>query len=255
MNKYAQIDWTKLKPQPVIGVDEVGRGCLAGPVFAGAVLFLNPSYLETLNLCGLKKKSQKNHLNPQLEAFTCFSRDKQITHYPDSKKISAKERAKLAQIIMNKHLYAIGISSVAEIEKLNILQASLLAMKRATMACYTKWQAFLFQQAQTTPYNSPQAKPHILAHILVDGHFLIPNLPSHLPQTTFVKGDQRLSPIASGSIIAKVARDTWISQQDKQYPHYGFSNHKGYGTLKHRQALAKYGPCPLHRKGFAGVIP
>ncbi|MDE0518604.1 MAG: hypothetical protein OXH36_03485 [Bdellovibrionales bacterium] len=90
-------------------------------------------------------------------------------------------------------------------------------------------------------------------HVLVDGSFLIPELPYSFHQTTFIKGDQRLSPISAASIIAKVKRDEWITKQDKRYPQYGFSSHKGYATILHRKAIAQYGPCPLHRKHFTGV--
>ena len=214
--QYTRIDWTKLKPQPVIGVDEAGRGCLAGPVFSSAVLFLSEGQDLVRSESPYKEKAED---------------------YPDSKQISHDERVKLARIIKNRHIYAVGISSVEEIEKLNILQASLLSMKRAVLKCYSKWQTSSAREV----------------HVLVDGNFLIHRLPNHFHQTTFVQGDQRLSPIASASIIAKVTRDDWISQQDLKYPQYGFSRHKGYATSQHKKALAQYGPCPLHRKGFAGV--
>ena len=235
INKYARIDWTKLKPQPVIGVDEAGRGCLAGPVFSSAVLFLPKkagkgiafrlasSYNKDLKLKNSNKTSIKLYL--------------------DSKQISPEKRKKLAVTIKHQHICAVGIGSVEEIEKLNILQASLLSMKRAVMECYSRWQ---FLKGKTLE-DSRLATP---VHILVDGNFLIPNLPSYFHQTAFIKGDQRLSPIASASIIAKVTRDNWISRQDSKYPQYGFARHKGYGTLQHRQALARYGPCSLHRKTF-----
>ena len=285
MNKYARIDWTKLKPQPVIGVDEVGRGCLAGPVFAGAVLFINRSGWQTPEGCP-EKNPQKGHTllfprngqpipRPQsqfgLKISTFFSQ-KEEEHYPDSKQITPEERKKLAQIIMHRHIYAIGISSVEEIAKLNILQASLLAMNRAVIDCYAKWQALLPRDGSQGHADGrdvakqplslhKQSQEHAgghewgdklprKTHILVDGNFLIPDLPSYFHQTAFIKGDQRLSPIASASIIAKVARDDWISRQDTKYPQYGFSRHKGYATLQHRQALIQHGPCPLHRKNF-----
>ena len=194
MKKYPYVDWRTFHPPPVIGVDEAGRGCLAGPVFSSAVI--------------LTKK----------------------THYPDSKSISPERRSQLAQKIMREHTYAWGMASVEEIERLNILQAALLSMKRAVL-----------QLTSST------------AHILVDGHILIPDLPETFYQTTFVKGDQRVSPISAASIIAKVKRDEWISRQDKQYPQYGFAIHKGYATAQHRKAIEKHGPCILHRKTFKGV--
>ena len=194
MKKYPLVDWKSFTPSPVIGVDEAGRGCLAGPVFSAAVILT------------------------------------QDEHYPDSKQVSPEKRRQLAQAIMNKHMYAVGIADVDEIENLNILQASLLSMKRALLQI----------QVET-------------GHILVDGQFLIPNLPKKFRQTAFIKGDQRLSPISAASIIAKVKRDEWITKQDNKYPQYGFSSHKGYATVQHRKAIAQHGPCPLHRKYFTGV--
>ena len=194
MTKYPPVDWKRFYPQPVIGVDEAGRGCLAGPVFSAAVIL---------------KSDEK---------------------YPDSKQVSPEKRKELADRIMSKHLFAVGTADVNEIENFNILQAALLSMKRALLQL-----------------------PIQKGHVLVDGHFLIPNLSNAFHQTAFIKGDQRLSPIAAASIIAKVKRDEWISRQDKKYPQYGFSSHKGYATVQHRKAIAQYGPCPLHRKYFAGV--
>ena len=194
MKKYPFVDWKSFTPSPVIGVDEAGRGCLAGPVFSAAVIL------------------------------------KQDEHYPDSKQVSPEKRRQLAQAIMGKHIYAVGVADVDEIENLNILQASLLSMKRA----------FLQLQVET-------------GHILVDGRFLIPNLPKKFRQTAFIKGDQRFSPISAASIIAKVKRDEWITKQDNRYPQYGFPSHKGYATVQHRKAIAQHGPCPLHRKYFTGV--
>lgn len=194
MTKYPSVNWKHFHPQPVIGVDEAGRGCLAGPVFSAAVIL---------------KSDDK---------------------YPDSKQVSPERRKELADIIMNKHIFAIGTADVNEIEDLNILQAALLSMKKALLQL-----------------------PIQKGHVLVDGRSLIPDLPKFFRQTAFIKGDQRLSPIAAASIIAKVKRDEWISRQDKKYPQYGFSIHKGYPTAQHRKAIARHGPCPLHRRYFTGV--
>ena len=150
--------------------------------------------------------------------------------YPDSKQVSPEEREKLAQEIKKKHIYAVGTANVQEIEELNILQAVFLAMKRAVLGLPTQ-----------------------TGHVLVDGNFLIQGLPNRFKQTAFVKGDKYLSPISAGGIIAKVSRDRWIVAQEQKYPQYGFSAHKGYGTAQHKSAIARYGPCPLHRRSFAGV--
>lgn len=194
MEKYPIIDTTQFKPAPVIGVDEAGRGCLAGPVFAAAVILKNNE------------------------------------PYYDSKSLSPEKRNILAKKIISESCYAIGTATVEEIEKLNILQAALLAMKRAVLQ-------LPFQQG----------------HIVVDGSFTIPNLSKTFHQTAIIKGDQRVFSISAASIMAKVKRDEWMSLQDKNYPKYSFSKHKGYATIQHRQAIQQYGPCSLHRKTFAGV--
>ena len=194
MKRYLRINWQCLQPQPVIGVDEAGRGCLAGPVFSAAVIL------------------------------------KEDRYYPDSKTISPKKREELAKIIISSAIYGIGQANVEEIEQLNILQASFLSMRRAIAKL-----------------------PVQTAHILVDGSLSIPKLSVAFHQTPVVKGDKRVNPIAAAGILAKVHRDEWILKQDKKYPQYGFSSHKGYSTAQHRQAIASYGLCPHHRKHFAGV--
>ena len=196
VSKSGCINWKLFSPAPQIGVDEAGRGCLAGPVFASAVI--------------LKKEGR----------------------YVDSKSLSPNTRAKLAQQIMNENDYGIGRAEVEEIEALNILQASLLAMKRAVLNLSGSIRG---------------------GHVLVDGAFTIPGLAGSFQQTAFIKGDQKLSPISAASILAKVKRDEWISLQDQKYPEYHFARHKGYAVSQHRQAIRKYGPCPLHRKTFSGV--
>ena len=194
MEKYPIINTTEFKPAPVIGIDEAGRGCLAGPVFATAVILKNND------------------------------------PYYDSKSLAPEKRKQLAEKIILESTYAIGTASVEEIEQLNILQATFLAMKRAVLHL-----------------------PFQKGHIVVDGSFTIPNLSKEFRQTAIIKGDQRVFSISAASILAKVKRDEWIALQDKNYPKYGFSRHKGYATIQHRQAIKQYGPCPLHRKTFAGV--
>ena len=190
-SELPSIEWKEFHPQPVIGVDEVGRGCLAGPVFAAAVI--------------LKKDIA----------------------YPDSKTISAQKREALAKEIKQNSRVAVAKASVEEVDRLNIFHASLLAMRRAVLKL-----------------SIPKA------HVLIDGAFVISGLPSTFRQTAIVKGDARAAPIAAASIVAKVSRDHWISSQDKYYPEYGFASHKGYATLRHREALKKHGLCPHHRRSF-----
>ncbi len=180
------------------GVDEVGRGCLFGPVVAAAVI------LPTSAIAGLRG-----------EGLT------------DSKKLSAEQRDRLDILIRDQATdWALGISSVAEIDRINILQASLLAMTRALQ----------------------KLEPQPLA-CLVDGNRLIPKLP--YPQRTVVGGDALEPAIAAASIIAKVWRDRLIIRLGDRYPGYGFERHKGYGTKQHRQAIADLGLTPLHRLSFA----
>ena len=175
------------------GVDEAGRGPLAGPVYAAAVI-----------------------LPPQPE----------IAGLNDSKKISEKKREALFPVICETALsYAIGTASVEEIDELNILQATFLAMRRAV------------EGLSVTP-----------AFALIDGNRTPAGIA--IPCQTVVKGDALSASIAAASILAKVSRDHYLAELDKQYPEYGFAEHKGYGTPAHYAALRTYGMAPVHRKTF-----
>ena len=179
----------------VAGVDEAGRGPLAGPVVAAAVI---------------------------LDA------RQPIAGLADSKKLTALRREKLFDEILAKALCcSIAEASVEEIERLNILQATMLAMQRAV--------------------EGLRLKP---GHVLVDGNRL-PTL--GMTSEAIVKGDATVPAISAASILAKVTRDRWCAQVDVDYPQYGFAGHKGYGTAAHLQALQEHGACPLHRKTFAPV--
>ena len=179
----------------VAGVDEAGRGPLAGPVVAAAVILD-----ERQPIAGLA----------------------------DSKKLTAKRRAQLYDEILAKALCcSIAEASVEEIEKLNILQATMLAMQRAVQGL--------------------RLKP---GHVLVDGN-RVPVL--SMTSDAIVKGDSLVPAISAASILAKVTRDRWCAQVDVDYPQYGFAGHKGYGTAAHLAALQAHGACPLHRKTFAPV--
>ncbi|HBE21332.1 MAG TPA: ribonuclease HII [Cyanobacteria bacterium UBA11149] len=181
----------------VAGVDEVGRGALFGPVVAAAVI-LPPSTLPQLALAGVR----------------------------DSKQLSSNRRLKLAKQIQELALeWKIGYATREEIDKINILQASLLAMKRAVLKL--------------------KIKPDIC---LVDGKQSIIDLP--IPQKLMVKGDARSLEIAAASIVAKVWRDDLIDRWAIKYPNYDLAANKGYGTEKHRLALQKYGPSAMHRLSF-----
>ena len=177
------------------GVDEVGRGCLAGPVFAAAVI-----------------------LNNNID----------IKDIKDSKKISFKKRILLSEYIKKNSVYALGAATVKEIDKINILNASLLSMKRALIKLKTK------------PYVA-----------YIDGLFAPKNL--SIKCKTFVKGDSKITCIAAASIIAKVSRDLFMIKLAKKYPKYSWHKNFGYGTKDHLYGLKKYGITKHHRKKFKPV--
>lgn len=187
-------------PAPILGVDEVGRGCLAGPVVAGAVIFS-------------EKKIPKG--------------------LTDSKLLSEERREEFFPQLLEAHYCGIGVATVEEIDRINILQASFLAMRRAIAELETK------MRGQNVGY------------VLVDGHMEIPECV--LPQAAVIKGDLRVPMIAAASIIAKVYRDRMMKGMDETYPHYGFGQHKGYASPVHRAAIRTHGPCVIHRQSFSGV--
>ena len=191
--EQAALSWDV--PGLTAGVDEAGRGPLMGPVVAAAVIL--------------------NDLHP-------------IKGLADSKKLTARQRDKLYDEIRAKALCcSIAMASVEEIDQLNILQATMLAMKRAVEGLRLK------------PYKA-----------LVDGNRL-PTL--NMLAEAIVKGDAKVPAISAASILAKVTRDRWCAEYDLLFPQYGFASHKGYGTAAHLLALREHGPCPQHRKSFAPV--
>ena len=180
---------------PVAGVDEAGRGPLAGPVVAAAVV-----------------------LDPE----------NRVVGLDDSKKLSPRQReALLPEILAKAHAVALAAAGPREIERINILQASLRAM--------------------ATAVEGLGLEP---AHVLIDGN---KRIPVPLPQTPLVKGDSRCACIAAASVVAKVYRDQVMARMDGRFPGYGFGKHKGYPTRDHLAALARYGPCRIHRRTFRGV--
>ena len=186
-----------------IGVDEVGRGCLFGPVVSAAVVLK-----DDVTQLGLT----------------------------DSKKLSSKKRDLIYEsLYKDNHIISIGMASPKEIDEINILQASLLSMKRAVLGL--KLDTDLGKE---TP-------------LFVDGLFKIPDMDPSVPQYPLVKGELKEACIAAASIVAKVYRDRLINTMDKDYPGYGIKNHKGYPTKEHKLALSKLGPSPQHRTSFKGV--
>ncbi len=188
----------RLEANFIVGIDEAGRGPLAGPVVACAC-FIPPAMASN------------------------------FTEVNDSKKLSEKKREMLFQKLVGSVPYGIGFASAAEIDRLNILQATFLAMRRA---------AYKFS-------NLPDSVA------LIDGPYPAAGLT--MRQTPVVDGDARSLAIAAASIIAKVTRDHYMNILDRLYPGYGFAGHKGYGTAKHMQALRALGPCREHRRSFAPV--
>lgn len=180
----------------VAGVDEAGRGPLAGPVVAAAVILP-----EKAALLGVT----------------------------DSKKLPARRREELAALIRARAVaVSVGCADPDEIDRTNILQATFSAMLRALRGL--------------------EVPPDF---VLLDGPY---SLPLHLPQRGVVQGDARSLSIAAASIIAKVHRDRLMNDYHTLYPAYGFHRHKGYPTAEHREALRRFGPCPIHRRSFQGVL-
>jgi len=180
----------------VAGIDEAGRGPLAGPVVSAAVIL--PSSFP-------------------------------VSDVKDSKKLTPKKRADLYEKIYE-HAISIGIGIVdsIEIDRINILKASLMSM------------------AMSVDNLNPQPD-----YLLIDGKFKIQSV---LPQEPIVKGDSLSISIAAASIVAKVTRDRMMEIYHLYYPHFGFSQHKGYPTRAHKEAIREFGPCPIHRRSFKGVI-
>ena len=188
------LDLERARPGPACGVDEAGRGCWAGPVVAAAVV-LDPARVPA----GID----------------------------DSKKLSAARRRRLDALIRATAAVGVGCAGVAEVERLNVLHAAMLAMRRAVRALAV----------------AP-------AHALIDGDRL-PDL--RCPATAVVGGDRRSLSIAAASIVAKTTRDRLMSRLARRYPRYGWERNAGYGTAEHRAALECWGATPHHRRGFRPV--
>ena len=180
----------------ICGVDEAGRGPLAGPVCAAAVILPPNTIIDGVN---------------------------------DSKKLTEKKREALFDVIKESAVsYSIAYASVEEIESINILNATMLAMKRAVEGLDVK-----------------------ADYAMIDGNKMPP---LDIDGETIVKGDAKSMSIACASILAKVSRDRLLYEYAKEYPQYQFDKHKGYGTAAHREAILKYGPCPYHRMSFLKKI-
>ena len=183
------------KINKMAGVDEVGRGCLAGPVFAAAVILNND--INTKNI-------------------------------KDSKKIPFRKRILLSEYIKKNSIYAVGTASVEEINEINILNASLLSMKRAL--------------------SKLKLKPSMA---YIDGLFVPKNM--EIKCKTFIKGDEKIVSIAAASIVAKATRDLFMIKLGKKFPKYRWNKNFGYGTAEHIKSLRKYGITKHHRKKFKPI--
>lgn len=180
----------------ICGVDEAGRGPLAGPVCAAAVILQPDTVIDGVN---------------------------------DSKKLSERKREALFDVIKETAVsYCVAYASVEEIESINILNATMLAMKRAVEGLDVK-----------------------ADYAMIDGNKMPP---LDIDGETIIKGDAKSMSIACASILAKVSRDRILYEYAKEYPQYQFDKHKGYGTAVHREAILKYGPCPYHRMSFLKKI-
>jgi ribonuclease HII len=185
---------------PLIGIDEVGRGCLAGPVYAAAVIFKSDTDVKT---------------------------------YFDSKTIEESERQILSDSILKNHHAEIGVATVEEVDEFNIRQATFIAMRRALGA--------LLEKNNITSGT-----------LLIDGRDKLPDY-EHFNQLAIIQGDEKVRLISAASLVAKVARDQFMTELSLKFEHYGFAKHKGYGTKFHREQIQKHGPSPWHRQTFGCV--
>jgi ribonuclease HII len=198
------LDWEQQVTEDVAyrhitGLDEAGRGALAGPVVAAAVML-------PLD-------------NPDLELI--------LWGVDDSKRVTAVHREELFEVVTQTAVsYGIAAVEAAVIDAIGIIPATKQAMRAA------------LSQLEPTP-----------DYLLIDGRIRLPTIPT--PQRSIIRGDRASLSIAAASILAKVSRDRLMVALDRQFPHYGFAQHKGYGTEQHRRALIDWGPCPEHRRSFA----
>ncbi len=225
----------------IIGCDEVGRGCLAGPVVAAAVVF-------AVGGDKLKVESEKYKVIKS-------------AGIRDSKLLSAEKREELSTLIKENCLaFGVGVVDEKTIDKINIHNATLLAMKLAveqTLSfpgviqkpqCYSEAEESQLPVKRSFVGGTPQDDAVGNALLLIDGKFTIPNL--DIEQEAIVDGDNKILSIAAASIVAKVYRDELMRNLHQKYPIYNFAQHKGYGTLFHRTIIAKNGLSPIHRKSF-----
>ncbi|MDY6064759.1 MAG: ribonuclease HII [Finegoldia sp.] len=197
-----EIDFRDFEENLICGIDEVGRGPLAGPVVTCAIIM--PKDQEPIE--GVR----------------------------DSKKLSEKKRLLYKDLILESCIgYAVNFTSEKVIDEINIKQATRLSMKKSLESIRDK--------------DNKLIRPDL---VLIDAE----TIDTDIKQKSFIKGDDRLYPIACASIVAKVIRDQYMVDMSKLYPEYGFEKHKGYGTKLHREMIVEHGPCPIHRRTFLKKI-
>lgn len=200
----------------IVGLDEAGRGPLAGPVVAAAVIMAPRPLVK-------------------------FTPPRFRERIDDSKKLLPGQRKKAFKEISKRSVFAVGMKTHSFIDKKDILKATCAAMEQAVARLVRKFCCL---------NNKDEAEIKKEVCVLVDGNMKL-NLPYKTVQ--IVRGDSKSASIAAASIVAKVTRDAIMDRHDKAYPAYGFFRHKGYGTRFHLNAIKKYGPCPIHRKSFAPI--
>lgn len=205
--------------QLIIGIDEAGRGPLAGPVVAAAVSYKTNDFIIT---------------EDKIKYFDLVR---------DSKKLSPNQREKIFNFIHENFFVGVGICDHRTIDRINILEATYLAAKKAVSDLLRK----IDQETKSKKISNPESQISNLI-ILFDGNKLIPNF-SH-EQRAIISGDKLVKSISAASIIAKVTRDQMMLEMHQKYPEYGFDAHKGYGTKFHMEMIAKYGPSEIHRQSF-----
>ena len=200
------------------GCDEAGRGCLAGSVYAAAVIF--------------PEGYQNDELN-------------------DSKQLTARRRQLLRDIIQRDAVaWAVGVVTPEEIDRINILNASILAMHRALDQLQVRPEAIIVDGNRFKPYYPPSTLHPSPSTFHPSPSTLHPSPSTPIPHTTIVKGDGKYLSIAAASILAKTYRDDYMDELARQYPQYDWLSNKGYPTKKHREAIRQYGITPYHRKTF-----
>lgn len=228
----------------IIGIDEAGRGPLAGPVVAGAVSLRN---------------NQEPRNNNQTNSNNQISNDKNWDFVRDSKTLSEKQREKIFDFVHEHFYVGVGICDHETIDRVNILEATYLAAKKALSDLFSKidqdtrnndQKNFKFQNPNDKS-NSKYKIQNLKTIIIFDGNKKIPNL--SMEQKTVVNGDKFVKSISAASIIAKVTRDRIMLKMHVKYPQYNFDKHKGYGTRLHFEMLETHGPCKIHRQSFEPV--